>query len=164
MKRVFLWIIGMLLCLQTIHSQESAFRWNATGLEVDDYKQLKLVIAELQKEDLEQWKLTESQIRQTVEDKLKSFKITPLSKKDYTVPYRLHVGIQILDTAFQLKVAFERVVIFRVGKQEYHNFATVFQRETLGINSKKDNSHIFRVLDRLLDQFAREFVKVNQKS
>ncbi len=161
MKHVLLWMIGILMCFQTIQAEQEAFRWNATGLEVSDYKQLKVVVTELGKEDREQWKLTEAQIKEKVETKLTSFQIMPLASKDYSIPYRLKVSTQILDTAFHLKIAFERVVIFRVGKQEYHNFATVFQRETLGINSKKDKDHILRILNRLLDQFIKEFVKVN---
>jgi len=162
MKRLLLSMVILLLAFQMAPAQDTAFRYNATGLEVKDPGRLKILIAKLGQESQE-WGLTEKRIRSEIEEQLKSLKIISLPENDFSLPYRFYLEIQLLDTVFQIRVAFERVVSYRVGNKEYHTFASVFHRNSIGINSKKDGNHPLKILHRFLDDFLKEFGKANQK-
>ncbi|MBF0279472.1 MAG: hypothetical protein HQM13_16865 [SAR324 cluster bacterium] len=162
MKQIFLIMGILLLAFHTTPAQDTAFRYNASGLEVTKPGQIKVLIEKLGEES-KQWGLTENKIRNAVEEKLQNFKITSLPESDFSLPYRLYLELQVLDSVFQIRISFERVVSYRVGKEEYHTFASVFQRNSIGINSKKEGDHPLKILNRFLDDFLDAYRKANQR-
>ena len=160
MKRLLLSSAVLLMALQLAPAQDTAFRYNATGLEVKAPDQMKVLVEKLDP-DAQAWGLNDKNIRSEIEEKLKSARITPLPEDDFSLPYRLYLEIQLLDTVFHLRVTFERVVSYRVGKKEFHTFASVFHRNSIGINSKKDGNHLLRILHTFLDDFVQAFAQAN---
>ncbi len=158
-------IIGSLLVLlfmgQTLPGQET-FHYDASGLAVEEASKIK-VLVENPGEEGQTWGLTEQSIRTAIAGKLQSAKIVPLPEENFSLPYWLYVEIQLLDTAFQVGLNFDRLVSYRVKQKVFHTFATVFIRESIGINSKKDGQYPLRILNKLLDEFLSEFQKANQE-
>ena len=159
MKNITGILLVLLFMAQSVLGQDS-FQYSASGLVVEEPNKIK-VLVEDPGEDGQQWGLTEQIIRTAIVNKLQSANIVPLAEKNFSLPYWLYVEIQVLDTTFQVGLNFDRLVSYRVQQNVFHTFATVFIRESIGINTKKDGQHPLQILDKLLDEFLNDFQKAN---
>ncbi len=157
-------IIGSLLVLLfmagLVFGQET-FHYSASGLAVEEPDKIK-VLVEDPGEEGQAWGLTEQNIRTAIHKKLQSANIVPLAENHFNLPYWLYVEIQVLEMAFQVGLNFDRLVSYYVRQKIFQTFATVFIRESIGINTMKDGQHPLQILNELLDEFLVEFQKANR--
>jgi hypothetical protein len=127
-----------------------------SGLEVEDYKNIDVVIERLS-EDAKKEGLSRDIIRAKVELHLRRYGFNPKEGLD---PY-LYVRITISGTAFSCEVAFKRALKYTTGGHKYKIVGSVWVKGITGVFD--EDTYIYQALSDLLDIFINDYLKANEK-
>lgn len=150
-----------ILLLALISAPAGAQTWSENGLETANYKYVAVVIENLGT-DAHSIGLTEDRIRTHVELRLRSVGLRP-GKDVRKNKAWLYVNIDVLASAFNIHVSYQREVGFTAGNRSYRHHAIAWK--TVGHHgiSVGNAAFIINALDIRLDEFLNEYLKINQK-
>ena len=131
-----------------------------SGLEIESYKRMDVVIEELDDDDRKAG-LTEELIRAKVELQLRRNGIVPNAKQEYKHGY-LYVRVYRVGKAFTWDVKFNRKVTYSSEGRTYETIASVWSKSAVGTFSG-GSSFILQGLADGLDMFISAYLKANQK-
>ena len=136
----------------------------SSGLEVDDYRRVKVVV-EGPPEAITRIGLTEERIRTRVELRLRALNLTPLSEEDPRGEF-LYVSVNGVGRAYSIHVEFVRDVTYFVADSglTYTALRSLAASWTSGGSTGThgdDPTFVLNSLDQYLDQFLNEYLKAN---
>jgi hypothetical protein len=144
--------LGSLLGIPTVQASEDS------GLEVADYRSLRVVIEHLTP-DAQRIGLTESAARNRVELRVRVAGIKPT--EDVLGPAFLYVAINVAGTTFTVEASFTRPVTYSVGQRTLSRRAFTWHEGMIGTHGN-NSGYILELLDQLLDRFLNEYLRANQ--
>ena len=156
------------LLLALISAPAGASTWSEAGLEVDNYKAVRLRIKDLSGSAKEF--LTERHIRNHIELRLRSVGLTPDSGPDAYLYINVTVlpietGTRTISVSYMVSLDFRRTFDFKAGGQTFRFVGPAwYAAPFLGVSTKADvATAVLKTLDSQLDEFLNEYLKANQK-
>ncbi len=149
-----------ILLLALISAPAGAQTWSDSGLETAKYKYIFIILERLGS-GASNIGLTADSIYTRVELRLRSAGLTPDIEGKNDDSY-LYVNVFVVGAAYTVEVRYERRVIFTAGDQQYIYYSPTWESLSTGIHGN-NAAHIMNSLDRRLDKFLNEYLKVNQK-
>lgn len=132
-------------------------RWGS-GLEVPNYKSLRVVVEQLPKSAADTG-LTEDRVRTGIELRLRQSGIQPISQ--YKSDAFLYTDIEVIGNVFTISLQFTRLVSYSASRDETTIIlGRTWQKKASGIH-RRNAQEIVQVLDTLLDTFLNEYLKAN---
>jgi hypothetical protein len=129
------------------------------GLEVSDYKKVRIKI-EREGPSVEQIGPTEERIKEKIELRLRQAGLEPLTA---TGPFdHLLINIQVVTNAFNIRIQFNRFVLFEAKGSPYHTIAPTWMTDGTGIHVGR-SEFIIETLDKYFDTFLKQYLKANAK-
>ncbi len=133
-----------------------------TGLEVLPGTKIPVVIERLD-DECEKLGLICDLIKSKVELQLHRNGITVCNKEDQTKSdVYLYVQCNVKSNAFSIKIHFNRIMYYWVGKNKHIVVASPYHKDVVGIHGF-DREFIIQGLIDLVDIFSNDFIKSNQK-
>ena len=159
MKR-YLFVIMVAFFGTLLSANAFAIPVSSSGLEVDNYKMLPVVIKEIP-EGLSNMGLTKEMVTSKVVAKLSQHDITALSNSD--ISHFLYIRINGTAEAFSIRVDFKRAVSFSAKKKSFTRYeASTWDSGAVGSHAATPD-YITAQLDGLLDAFVSDYLKANKK-
>lgn len=147
--------ISMLSCLSC-----RAVLVSSSGLEVDNYKVLPVIVKEIP-DSLVNFGLTKELVMADIERRLSQRDISAITNTD--IPHFLYIRINGTAEAFSLRVDFKRVVSFRANNKAYTRYeASTWDNWCAGTHAATPD-YIMSQMDTLIDPFISDYIKANQK-
>ena len=151
----------VLIVVLLISAPAGAQRWSDTGLETANYKHVAVLVEGLTGADAGSMGLTKDRIQTRVELRLRSAGLIPGKASSKSKTY-LYVLIGVVRKAHSISVRYRRGVSFITGDQQYRKSATTWNVASVGTHGG-EAAYIINALDKYLDEFLNEYLKVNQK-
>ncbi len=149
-----------ILLFALISAPAGAQTWSDNGLETANYKYVAVTVEDFTA-DAGEIGLARDRIQARVELRLRSVGLTPGKDSTKNGTY-LYVNVHVADNVFNILVKYNRLVGFITGNRRYRQLATTWESGTTGTHGR-NTAFIMVALDRHLDRFLNEYLKVNQK-
>ena len=150
----------VLIVVLLFSTPAGAQTWSDSGLETAKYKYIFIILERLDSE-ASNIGLTADSIYTRVELRLRSAGLTPDIEGKNDDSY-LYVNVFVVGAAYTVAVRYERRVNFTAGDQQYKHYSPTWESLSTGIHGN-NTANIMNSLDRRLDKFLNEYLKVNQK-
>jgi hypothetical protein len=127
-----------------------------SGLEVSDYRKLKISIEHLPA-NAEVIGVTQKKLQRKCEARLKQAGIEPVAHKDEC----LCIKVDLVGDAYTMSIRLSRPILFKANEIVYKKHgAETWQKNIIGLH-RGNVRYIFEGLDSLLDDFISEYLKTN---
>jgi len=151
-----------LITAQDLQYYASKSTNSKSGLEVSGYKRVNLIIV-FANEGIEIINPKDERIKAKSELRLRQAGLNPvLLKGREAFETVLFVRVNIVGTAFDVKLQYYRSVFFPVDNKLYSNFANTWERTVRGTHGL-DSEFIIKRLDELFDVFLNDYLEANMK-
>lgn len=159
---------SLAIALLVVSAPAGARTWSEAGLEVDNYKAVRLRIEDLSGSTKEF--LTERRIRNHIESRLRSVGLTPDSGPDAYLYINvavlpMEIGTQTAGVNYMVSLDFRRTFDFKAGGQTFSFVGPAwYAAPFLGVSTKADvAATVLKTLDNQVGAFLNEYLKSNQK-
>ena len=159
---------SLAIALLLVSAPAGARTWSEAGLEVDNYKAVRLRIEDLSGSAKEF--LTERRIRNHIESRLRSVGLTPDSGPDAYLYINvtvlpIEIGTRTTAVNYMVSLDFRRAFDFKAGGQTFRFVGPAwYAAPFLGVSTEANvAATVLKTLDSQVGEFLNEYLKTNQK-